>query len=801
MPKNSQITDFFKRRAQPPPESPRSPDSQLESSPTGPEAQGPAPYLSAALNAPGLFGRSSPSAPGPGDMLTGQPRPPLPTSSSLSSLPSSNLSSHSTYRVPSFRRNPPSPAQHGRLGSHSRTPSSGGSVPPHQDHSSPVPLPSWQSRNTGSGFLADLPSSPPTPLHIEPAEDNPVPIHARSRLDEIKGSDEEDSDESDDLPDLFAIPAAKDVPIPAAKDTKPWETPKAKRRAVLSFDSSPLVPKHPKLDMKKLVAQARQYEKNDAIVAGIEELQGANDKEGSRDGSPEDMEGMLLDQDDSGKLLQAVKRTGAAARMHWHFFTVKDEGGFVATTAFPKHAAQGKWAFLSAAETRSDHFVSGLAHSKQARHRNLPDEILLWILDEITSEKRHVLRSQYLELIRACESEQLRSTLTEQRISQLFLKLGALEEAVDPNLALTILSTRQDNPSGTIYDRKDWANLCSVLGLIASVSDKLSDKARERTIHILLRLGIDNIVHDDVAIGVCFREAMRKATNAVPDSIWDDLCPKLASSLYVKVDDASLRWEAIFACLDGGSTRLHQLQRTLALASCGITDLNHIELDMVEVFSRLDDPEFVIRPETDYFDLAALAATLALAIGDGDKPDVIVGNPGVAQRDTNIDAVAQKLKEIESRIHFSTMNNTVPRMASKSQLGNLQMILTRITRSREPPELGIMASPEAIARRDIPKQRNFMQKFLEKGKLRSATATDDSDDTSKGAQTDGTRVVRFSLDRREHTAAENVAEALAQQIERETASAEEKARARSPLARLGVLDTDMDQPPGQNTDA
>ncbi len=241
----------------------------------------------------------------------------------------------------------------------------------------------------------------------------------------------------------------------------------------------------------------------------------------------------------------------------------------------------------------------------------------------------------------------------------------------------------------------------------------------------------------------------------------------LASSLYMKVEDASLRWDAIYACLDGSKTKLHQLQRTLALVSSGISDLDHIEFDIGEVLKRLDDPDFTIQPDTDYYNLAALTSTLSLAIGDWDKPDVTDRNPGAAPRDADIDAVVQKLRGIGSHIHYKSMNNAAPLMAARSQLGNLEEILLRIARSREPPELGIISSPGVAARRDLPRQRNFMQDFLGKARSRPLAGTEGAGGTNKKGTSERGRLVRFQSEEND----ESMAVALAQQIEHETALA------------------------------
>lgn len=217
-------------------------------------------------------------------------------------------------------------------------------------------------------------------------------------------------------------------------------------------------------------------------------------------------------------------------------------------------------------------------------------------------------------------------------------------------------------------------------------------------------------------------------------------CTKLASSLYIKVEDVSLRWDGILGFLGGGGSRLWQLQRASALVSAGVSDLDQIDFDVSDVLKSLEDPGFVIKPDTDYHALAALVSTLSVAVGDADKPAGKPRDAAVVRHDAEIDAVVQKLKEIESRIHYSSMNNSGPKMAAKWQLDCLQMLLECVARSREPSKATILSDPDAAIRRDSPRQRSFMQKFLARNRSRAATDTESPHDTtepSSGEKDDG----------------------------------------------------------------
>ena len=348
-----------------------------------------------------------------------------------------------------------------------------------------------------------------------------------TRKSEIKASDDEDDDgdsDSDEFPDLFAKPAG-DTPGSAPRAARPWETPPTKRRAIAFPKPSPLFPKDGRLDMKKLVAQAKQFERDEALAAEIEEHDLDSDVDDQKRTLDEDMKDVLLDQDDSGKLLLAVKRTGTAMRKQWCFFGSPSnlDSHHAGAAPFPKEAAQGKWGILSDDNTRSSHFMSGIVHTMQTRYRSLPAEILAWIWNEVATERSGALRERYVELFKLCDDRQIGPVVTEQRVSDTFTSLGAINEAVDPSLSVTPAQVPTDSSTDGAAGGKNTANLCSVLELFEALADKLDEKARVRAIHVLLRLGIDDIVHDDIVVGYGYRKAMEKLVDSVPAAAWEDL--------------------------------------------------------------------------------------------------------------------------------------------------------------------------------------------------------------------------------------------------------------------------------------
>ena len=409
--------------------------------------------------------------------------------------------------------------------------SSRGSQTPELSAPRPAPSPDF-----------DLPSSPvPAPA---PAE---KPVWDKTTV--IKGSDDEDEDDlsSDDgLPNLFARPkrnaapaaaaaaAPVPVPVPPKESRNPCVTPRAKRIAV-TFHSSPLstIPK-PKFDMKALVKHAESYDAAEASAQRVSHLLMDNSPNSPnaevstakpRGNLYETIMDVLSDAENEDtaiekhKLLRAVRRTEVSFdRKLWLFFErTLDDSCFAspARSRFPSTAALGAWKFLANPKARNHFFTDGLAHAVQVRREDLPDEIYLWILDEITVETPEPLRQEYLRLLAICP-DQTRRLLTEERLPYLFSRVGASETALEPTPEISG-SVRSDEP----YPGRRWSPLQSLLSLIAQTSHQMALKAVTRAFSILLRLGIDTLVLENINIRKFYSDAVQRLSSAIPQDLWD----------------------------------------------------------------------------------------------------------------------------------------------------------------------------------------------------------------------------------------------------------------------------------------
>jgi hypothetical protein len=221
-----------------------------------------------------------------------------------------------------------------------------------------------------------------------------------------------------------------------------------------------------------------------------------------------------------GKLLRAVKRTEATVgRKEWNFFDRQAElkrTAIEVRPAFPKTEAAGVWAFLAPEKQRSEIFEDGLPYNVQCRMQNLPDEIFLWVLGEAPREKSRKLRDEYMRLLGAC-SDQIERLLDDEAVLELFRDLGASERALGASP-----QPGRNLDQGGPYPEHDKIRLQNVLRILAGAAHALGIQALTRTMSILLRLGIDNIVREDQAVATDYQDALLQVAQAVPARSWNN---------------------------------------------------------------------------------------------------------------------------------------------------------------------------------------------------------------------------------------------------------------------------------------
>lgn len=353
----------------------------------------------------------------------------------------------------------------------------------------------------------------------------------------------------------------------------PCVTPRAKRTAMAhEFHSSPLTiqAKRHKYDMATLLAF---NEKDEATRASAQrfsalleqdkrererELEGqsADVKKGGRHnkGGEEDGDDDEEDEEDEGKAARQLKErmlesavaaasrgeaendegsgSGDAGKMRivraleradvgrgprsYYFFeqTEPDNTTSVVGRPFPTASAEGVWAILADKQDRTRHFQSGFPFDIQQQFSNIPDEIFLWVLDEVCSERRKDLAAEYVKLLRICE-DQVERLLTPVRLQQLFGNLGATKDIQHLSSPVT-LREESTHP----YLNRNWSCIENFLQLIGEVSRSFISSTRTTAMQLLLRLGMDSVALENFGLMPMWRWAVDLVARSVPSTEW-----------------------------------------------------------------------------------------------------------------------------------------------------------------------------------------------------------------------------------------------------------------------------------------
>ncbi|KAI0835433.1 hypothetical protein F5Y06DRAFT_299577 [Hypoxylon sp. FL0890] len=589
---------------------------------------------------------------------------------------------------------------------------------------------------TASQPVRDLQSPISSPK--TPPKPTPKP---RDRTDEIKGSDDEDGDSDDSLESISAFIKPKNGPAPYQRDPNLTETPKAKRIASSSASvlTSPLTiqPKH-KFDLKYLIKHARESDRAEESARRAQELinQGEDDDDGAAELLAEmqnDTARMqtaakkLIHNDEEGtkgdKLMRAMNRTKVdGSRKLCYFFNLKQPLFKPPRKPFPQKRAKGCWECLANSRTRDQAVIFGLPHTIVSKGRMLPDEIFLWVLDEVCVERNAQLRVQYSNLVALCP-DSITRLVTDMRLYSMLEKLGGPK--YDPSQSHAKLESfpKVEDP----YPGRDWTGLITFLELLERMAPHLGEQSVIGAIQLLLRMGLDPLVSTTVrSEHAAAMEALVGALPKLGTGQWDEVCATISSYLYESVDEPVNQVLPISHMPRTTSKLLDLCRRMAAVVLFRDTEMASRPVDetltLDDIMDRLDSSDFRISPSTDYEALRALVVLLDIVIGSASfimQAHTVNGvqDDEAARRkfDADIDALTFRLKLAHDKIHD---NNLVSRKVAKASIDLIAKRLTYTVRTRPPPKTSIF-DPEPKEDTNIPKQRAFMKKWAQKKAERS----------------------------------------------------------------------------------
>jgi hypothetical protein len=136
-------------------------------------------------------------------------------------------------------------------------------------------------------------------------------------------------------------------------------------------------------------------------------------------------------------------------------------------------------------------------------------------------------------------------------------------------------------------------------------------------------------------------------------------------------------------------------------------------LSIDAVLERLDDPKFAVTQDTNYYELAAWAPILDIAIADADPPVPSANRSDTKKFNKDVDRLSRRVKSTWSSIDTGG-SGFASRLVAKNNWQLLEKALSYIVRTHPPTRVGILNSP-VKKREDNINQRKFLARFLRNG--------------------------------------------------------------------------------------
>ncbi|KAL8654358.1 MAG: hypothetical protein Q9210_001553 [Variospora velana] len=549
----------------------------------------------------------------------------------------------------------------------------------------------------------------------------------------IRDSDEDQSDTDtslDDIDDLLRahLPCARSSPgsqdelpsntaphVTRSKTRKSSAQNQARTTTAIAYQSPiPIASPKYKFSLDALVKKRQQDDDSREVIESAQNLLEGFDERKSlpaRTGRSMVDESLLAtvinDGDDDGgnidTLMAAIERTEAFDQQKtWSFFRDDQEDVYAEPADCPPMADTHWQGILEDPLIRQQAFLNGYIE-ECASFRKLPDELLVWLLDAACHTTRDDLHNSYCQALQDV-GDQISDVLSIAHCNSLFDSIGARPESLDlgkPAVPV-VLPSNDRNPSA-------HAKLRRILNVYQAVTASLSLPLLGHMFCILSRLLLDAaIVRDCTTLG-----RIGDVIDVIVDRLThDDMNKDITTAsiaVYHSVKDLGLQLQ-LLRSFPAFSMESVLLQRRLALAFF-FDEQNFLMkaagnlVDFKAIKQRLDRPDFVVNSTTNYSDLAAAIAILAIGIDDGDPSPDSANKQAQAAFDKGVDTVAQKIKAM-----FNQINDTgaahMKRTDAKQSLESFHSTLVYAVRTKQKAKGGIWDEEEVIE-----KQKGVMSGF------------------------------------------------------------------------------------------
>ena len=273
------------------------------------------------------------------------------------------------------------------------------------------------------------------------------------------------------------------------------------------------------------------------------------------------------------------------------------------------------------------------------------------------------MRNSYSGVLRASPSAQVGRLVVPSIIENVFQNVGGTLAAVSVSQIVQPFQ-KIDSP----YEKQDWTKLSSIVKFLGQASKSLQQNTRIHALTMLIRMGIDRVVADNVDLYDLVQDAVFRLCRSVPEDSWGScvswnsnsvltlMLNSTSAKTYVKTCAITLRSKTfrlqIVQTVPSTSPKTHDLRRRLAMCfyfndiSYAVKHSHHT-MDLNLFIDRLDDEAFDAKPDTDYRELGALVSILDIAVDDARSVGLdLTDRKTESQFDNDIEAFSGAIKDV-----------------------------------------------------------------------------------------------------------------------------------------------------------
>ncbi|KAI2715114.1 hypothetical protein CBS147332_4768 [Penicillium roqueforti] len=401
------------------------------------------------------------------------------------------------------------------------------------------------------------------------------------------------------------------------------------------------------------------------------------------------------------RLINAIRRTDALdPGRAWPFFDCTQT--LPSAPQFPSDliAPGTSMDILRESDTRERQFMSGEFIQMALSKGLLPDEFVLWMFRSIPYERREELSNAYYRIIKNMDQDRLKLLIRPADINELFSRLGARSQALDPSKEIIPIPSQYITPDSAL---KDHATFVSVLRLLRETAGLFAEDTQEQVVLLLLRLTLDVSLTADSTVS----SELQWTINAVldPENFHEtsaqDSLRRVCATFHATIHDVCIQsqvvhhilptspWFALIRC---------RLAVAFLLRSPGpLTEPPGELLDIKRItLLLLRDERFQVRrfkgiADYDWRELISLTALLNVAIDSSALALNFSSTQPEKDYDAAIDRLAAQIKMIFCSIQDSGASH-VTRTVAKSELEALHYRIVYSVRSKPPPKTTIFES-------------------------------------------------------------------------------------------------------------